>query len=563
MKLDIQLLPALAAGLLCSCSAPFWAPSASDGPTVTRVTKAGSYSLEVDAGDEARDVVFIFSASVDGGLSPQTEVARLSVDGVSLPIPGAMKTPAEFGPNATAAQRIADFNRTAASRLGVRAARSAYPAAAAVPAPPRLATIGETESFYEDVDVPAPMGAATCHAVVNGVGVEADATPRNLAVWVSDAEWSANDGPITQEMTDALAAAFLQPGLDNDIYDWLTAILGPEWGDVQMYTNQIPFTGDIDIFLTDIQGDNSPNGGIVGFFWAGNNFSGVDGSNERIMFVIDSVMYANDDAFDGTAGDGWDPTDYWPKEIFSTLAHEFQHMIHFYQKAIVAGALDTADVWIDEMCAQLAEDLLADKMGVPGPRGVTSTDATAGPLNNTEGRFPSYNQYSYLPLNILSNFDLYDYSTAYSFGSWAARNYGGAEFLRRVVRSRYTDREAVEQAAKKGGADPFDLDSLMAGWAVAVMGSDRTDMPAGYRYNRGDWFTSSVDGKSFRLGSIDLFRYVNGSGGTGPRLIQPSGSIPNLGASSNVYYSAAQSLTGTRNFELTVPAGVQVHVMLK
>ena len=31
-------------------------------------------------------------------------------------------------------------------------------------------------------------------------------------------------------MVDALAAGFLRPGNDNDIYDWVTAIFGDPWG---------------------------------------------------------------------------------------------------------------------------------------------------------------------------------------------------------------------------------------------------------------------------------------------------------------------------------------------
>ena len=101
-------------------------------------------------------------------------------------------------------------------------------------------------------------------------------------------------------MVNALAAKFLTDGT-NDIFGYDTAILGAEWGNVSMSglaSRLVPFNGEITILLSDIGQDNSDSGGIVGYFWAGNNFLPAyeAGSNGRIMFVIDAVMYANPNA---------------------------------------------------------------------------------------------------------------------------------------------------------------------------------------------------------------------------------------------------------------------------
>jgi len=240
------------------------------------------------------------------------------------------------------------------------------------------------------------------------------------------------------------------------------------------------------------------------------------------------------------------------------------YLIHFYQKQIALGVRGSTDVWIDEMCSQLAEDLLADKMGVLGPRGLAPEDGSAGSVGNDQGRIPSFNEYSYLPLERVYSFDLYDYSTAYAFGAWAARNYGGAEFLRRVVRSTARDNSAVSEAAASGGAITADFDSLIARWAVAILNSDRTDMPAGYKLNSGSWFESSIDSSTYRLGSIDFFNYVNAAnGGTGPYLIEGSGSVAGFQASSNVYYSAAKALKGKKKFAISLPEGIVMHAVVK
>jgi hypothetical protein len=387
-------------------------------------------------------------------------------------------------------------------------------------------------------------------------------------------------GTIDQNKVDKMADQFLKDGSDNDIYDWLTSILGAEWGNTG-YTNLIPFTGDITILLADIDSDNpndSDSSGIIGYYYSINNFTDSYAqaklgtrSNERIMFVIDAPMYANFKNSDDSAGNGiWDATDYWPEECYSTLAHEFQHMIHFYQKGVVAGAADVAEVWIDEFCAQLAEDLLADKMKVQGPRGVSYMDGSSGNAGNTEGRIPLYNGQTYMPLTVTENFDLVDYSTVYAFASWAARNYGGSEFLRRVVQSSSTGRGAVEAAAAAGGASPSDLNSLIGRWAVAVMGSDRTDMPAGYRTNIGDWFVSATGSKQYKLGSMDYFKYLPRNNNTGrigtvggPVFIEAGQTSFIQNAASNVFYAAARNLTGSRKFSIKLPENVTMYLVTR
>jgi len=46
----------------------------------------------------------------------------------------------------------------------------------------------------------------------------------------------------------------------------------------------------------DLGDDNSKTGGIMGYFYSKDNFkeSAVSGSNEQIMFYIDSILFAND-----------------------------------------------------------------------------------------------------------------------------------------------------------------------------------------------------------------------------------------------------------------------------
>ncbi|ADN02856.1 M30 family zinc metallopeptidase [Spirochaeta thermophila] len=547
-------------GLTLSCS--FFFPETeplAEHAGIVRLSSSGEFDYAVEL-QEPKDVYFVFSSSPSYSGTQVVSVAPLAVDGVRLPHPGALRLPVVFPEPASGEARIANENARLAQLLLSRGTRRTLPRAALTPSEVRADTVGDVGPFYEVADTIRSVNA-TCRFV----GTEdTPQGPRTLSIWVADDQW----GTITPQMVDELAARFLSSGFYNDIYDWLTTILGPEWGD-HPYVDLIPFDGSITIFLTDIGGDGSTEGGIVGYFAAIHQFDnsylqyyGEDPvSNERVMFTIDAPMYAND------GGDGvWDPSDEWPKIVFSTLVHEFQHMVNFYQKTVLRGGI--SEVWLDEMCSQVAEDLLADKVGVEGPRGVDSQVGGPGDPGNTEGRIPYYNQYTSLPLMKTEGFDLLDYATTYAFGAWGARNFGGASFLRRVVQSPYGGKDAVEKAVREAGGVYTSMEDLVAQWAVAVLTSDRTDMPEGYRYNTGTWFTSTIDGIVYRLGSIDFFRYYRRTEDgdviqePGPVVYESKDSLGELSAASNVFYAAARSFRGKKTFHLTVPEGVITHVLL-
>jgi len=352
---------------------------------------------------------------------------------------------------------------------------------------------------------------------------------RTLSVYVAQ---NCTDGSkkysVTQVMVDALAEKFFgkADSPTESIYAWVTNILGDEWGEhdspasIGLATyDLIPPTQSITILLADVSADDSDSGGIIGYFYPPDTFLNELESNERVMFTIDAIMFANPDDEGNSVGadeyynNGWTPSDYWAKEAFSTLAHEFQHMIHFYQKGVkLGGDYFGEPTWIDELCSMQVEDLLADKMGVPGPRGVDPDDGTAGSRGNYSGRLPEYLlwpdvsplDWDNAPDDELTRY----YSWAYSFGAYLTRNYGGAEFIRRVVQSSSADASAVVAAASAASGRDESMDSLLRRWGAAVLLSRRTDAPAFYRYNTGDYTVSTVGGLEYRLGSINMYNYV-------------------------------------------------------
>jgi len=585
MKARILLPAALALLAVLSCKIPgSSSPSAStaSSATVFLTDYSGDFSYSLDVGSDPKNVYFVFSnkqvsTSADAA-TVKNSVGSIKVNGSTI---AASTTQPAGGPSASstkAKDHLALKNRNILSVVGGSGFTAAKSIAVGSTSSDAVSTSG---SFYDTTVSDYSTFTATCQYTSGPITVS-DGTTRTLNVYVANNCWNGTQSGegaygskkhgINRDMVNALAAKFLTDGV-NDIYGWETAMLGPEWGSTG-YSELIGFDKQIDILLTDISGDNNDDGSgadgvIVGYFDPSNNFTNTAltsmgyaaDSNQKIMFVIDAVLYANPNADGGTSsgGTGWSASNYWAEEVFSTLSHEFQHMIQFYRKGIVVrGDGETADTWINEMCSQLVEDLVASKLGVKGPRGVDPSDGTAGPTDNKYGRIPYFNQYLSSidrQLTKTSDYDVLDYSFSYAFGAWLMRNYGGAQFVKNVVYSSATDSDCITNAVNSYSGQSLSMGDLISRWAVAVLGSSRTDMPLGYRYNTGDWTNSSSNGVPYKLGSIDFFNYS-----WTPQVLSGSATTNSIAASSNVYYLAKTGMTGSKNWSLSLPKGVGFNV---
>ncbi len=388
---------------------------------------------------------------------------------------------------------------------------------------------------------------------------------KTLNIWVSDDSFGIGCPKakcVTQAMVDTLANSFLKAGDDNDIYDWDTNIFGEEWGDdaSSQYSALISDNNEITILLTDIDNDNSPSGGIIGYFYPKDTFkkSELNGSNERMMLYADAVMFANTD------GDG-----FWQKEMYSTLAHEFQHMIHYYQKTILLTDPDSGDeedTWINEMLSETMEDLIATKIQHIGPRGVDPNDGSAGSDGNTKGRYALFNENNTLSLIENSGpidqdtgqptFGINDYSKVSAFGTFLTRNYGGAKILHDIMKNNKLHEDAVMYAIHKvPGNESKTFDEMLKEWGVAVLLSDQDNLdPNKPTYNTGDFTPTTYKHSTYELGSINFFNY-------GP---QPYFSnCSSIQAGANCYYKVGDNLTGTVTIDLSLGADAEATLIAK
>ena len=410
---------------------------------------------------------------------------------------------------------------------------------------------GDSKTFYLNADG-TQSTSATARKVISNVTTNLGS--KTLNIWVSNDSFDNGSGCskskcVTQTMVNQLADTFLKTNLDNDIYDWVTNIYEAEWGDdTNGYTGLITANNEITILLTDIDGDDSPSGGVIGFFWSKDNFTGttISGSNERIMFYADAVMFANGEAT-------WSIDDFWPKEMVSTLAHEFQHMINFYQKRIL---LDTdIDTWINEMLSETTEDLIATKIKHIGPRGVEYTDGSAGTTGNTNGRYPLFNANNTLSLTTWNN-QLADYSKVNAFGAYLIRNYGGAKLLHDIMHNTYVDKRAVVNAVNKsieGSGKTFD--NLLSGWGTAVLLS-HIESPENFpTYNTGDFTYNTYKDTTYDMGSINFFNYD-----PLPTIHTTAGTVQ---AQGNYYYKVGDNLTGDITIRLELNGQTEATLIAK
>lgn len=419
-------------------------------------------------------------------------------------------------------------------------------------------TTGDTYTFYDGLytgssnSVPATLRYSTTDGSTT------------LYIWVADNSWTGagctRAACVTQTMVDALGPKFLLTGSDNDIYDWVTNVVGSEWGTTG-YSSLVTNDDTIHILLYDIDTDNSQTGGVVGFFYAKDNFlkTSYSGSNERIMFYLDSVMFATESTSDSDSI--WTIDDYWPAEMVATLAHEFQHMVQYYQKTILTGVTEPS--WVNEMASMMIEGLLSRKMGVIGPRGVDSETKTAGSSGNAHGYNPYFIDDPYDRL-VYWDSKMYDYAGKYSFGSFLMRNCGGASFINKlVVGNSSTGTAGVKKAMNySSSCSDWTFNSAMKKWGAAVLLSDRviTDKP--YIYNTGDWNSSTMNGITYDVGSENYYNYSGSYSSSGPYLMTSLSSWT-LEPTSNNYYLVSKSVTGVLNYSVTLPSGVDLTVVTK
>ena len=395
-----------------------------------------------------------------------------------------------------------------------------------------------------------------------------------LTVWVADASWVTCGECVSQEMVDAVANRFLQPDERKDVYGLVSAIFDEPWGSHDRAC-LIPEQSSIklDILLYDIDGDipdDVPDEQRTrGFFAAKDTYLRIASnpitasSNERLLLYLDAPLLAQAD------GPSWEITDPWPTRMISTLAHELQHMIHFFRKRVVQGS--RSEVWLNEMASAVAEDLIVSNLrllGLNGPRAVSHDDPTAGAGGISDGPLPLYNLHNDVAVTTWDG-TLRSSSIGYALGAYLARAYGGAGLFRDIVQSDLEGTEAIEVAARVGHT----FGDMLVNWAIANLLSDNDELPPGgapdryyFFYNTGNWRPSTAGSVTFQLGSINLYNYRYESDSVtrdGPFLYSLDGFNERTQPPHSNMYAALGRNTGTVRLRVSAVEDNRITVVVK
>lgn len=339
--------------------------------------------------------------------------------------------------------------------------------------------VGETKEIYVDNNTDISTFVQKS-ATLRAVGTY-------CYVWVVDDFYSSTAG---ENKVDSAIAKEYADAFDK-MYPMITNVFGNEsdeiyyyydWRNMENYSS----TGTkINIVVYDIGNDYSlPENqqcGIVGYFYAKDyiyNYSekGVTSNNGK-YFYIDSE-YANS-SFDTT---------------ISTLAHEFQHMVNYNQKTVLNDGL-TSGQWYNEMLSMLCEDMMQEHLGIKdedSPKERTTT-------------FNAYYYYSGIS-EYNSNNQICSYATAFSFGSFIARNFGGAELVQKISKNSYVDNDSITNAVNSLNGTNYTYDDLFEKYLLALFGNStythNKDADCTLKYNSGDYSSAPYE---YPMTAYDIF----------------------------------------------------------
>lgn len=377
-----------------------------------------------------------------------------------------------------------------------------------------------------------------------------------INIWVDNSCWGPSSKKmfkLTQNILDEYANAISKQGENNDIFDWVRNFAGEPWSNFQD-KSLIKYNNEINIWLTDIDDNNNVQGGIAGYYWWPNNYlkSRYSKSNEKLMLVIDALLLSY------YTGDTWEITDLPAQHIILTTAHELSHMIYYHEK-VIKHNLNPEVKELTEMLALCTEDLvayLAKNNG--GPRGVNYDIPNQGNPTRNLNRLEYYNNTNYFTLFKWDENDKdKSYSTQYALGAYLMRNYGGVNVIKHMMQNQYIDFNSVVSAVNANGGQGLKAGEILRNFAIANLLSDDTSAGSPYKFNTGTWFTSVMNGVTYKIGSINLFKY------------QPQpyvyNNLPfNQQPFSNLFYLAGSNLSGQKEWYISnLNEDIKITVVIK
>ncbi len=253
----------------------------------------------------------------------------------------------------------------------------------------------------------------------------------------------------------------------------------------------------IHIIVYDLYDDytSGQDSGTFGYFWSldmnKQDYAGSLNSNECECLHIDSHFL-----------------EIAENKVYSTIGHEFQHLLHFVNKTVKVGLYQAEDgwhwqnqssTWFNEMLSMVCEDLMLTQLGLnvsAGPQSRLNQFNQTGCHNTGFGTWQSGN-------------DVFcSYANAYAFGAFLLRNFG-IDYIKTLAQNKYVDEEAVTQALVSSGAYLQSFDAALEKFYNVILNPSDTST---YSLNHSVSKTYNVGGTTgsvtFTCDAIDLSTYL-------------------------------------------------------
>lgn len=215
---------------------------------------------------------------------------------------------------------------------------------------------------------------------------------------------------------------------DEKIFPNITDILG-KFSYSKISEKLINCPKKVNIVVADLYYNwkESENGGVYGYYW-GADFRKDYSCNQDAIIYLDSYFLSKS-----------------PESIYSTMAHEFNHMLNYINKGL--ENILKYSTWYTEMLSALADAMFENYL----------VENLAEDQSITSSRIPYFNTWHNLGFSTWrSGTEYYPYGDVYisygnvfAFGNFLAKNYGGFELIKEIATNRYVDEESVVQAVRK------------------------------------------------------------------------------------------------------------------
>lgn len=352
----------------------------------------------------------------------------------------------------------------------------------------RSGTTAEGKTFYEMGDRHLFRGTEgfidpnnnACEGSVSFIG-------KHCYLWtlVKEAKGKDESLKFTYDELKVIADKF------DILYEKETALIGLPYQGNSKFEGIINPCDKVSILLCDMGKDGYGKWG--GVFMSNTYYKNENGEDQIELITIDSCYLKSD-----------------MNSVFTTVAHEFNHLLNFVNKYLVKGRLYAR--WYTEMLSMLVEDYCIDDYDIDVTSSVQLRIPTFanGSYNYGFGGENWRNEDPYVNLK---------YANAYAFGAYLVRNYGGAELIHEIATNDYVDEESIEKAVYKVTGKKYSFAELFNNFPKVLINpkNEISDLPSLFKSCEN---TITVDGKEFtyKFYAIDFDTFATESN---PKIVKP------------------------------------------